>query len=935
MILFWNCSHGVLAKFDIIKHYIQDYKPVLFFISEAEIKKDRDYGCIAIPGYQIEVAKTIDSVNKIARSLVYVKSDSKFKRCHNLEDNTSELIVMSDGKIKVCGVYRPFKTVGEVSRSDAFATLLGTLDKVLRSPEDIVIGGDWNVVWNSESSMKKQLEEWSEEHGLLQSVDAMTRHQIVRLAAGPTVQESCIDLVFQRFPRKVNIVQSIGSDHCILGLSLQLQSCAKVVTKRIITTDWRNYNAVKVNECLRDAMKKIPCHGTGINAYFEWVNNCLVETCNEVIPKRTVRLRGDGQFENSRIEAIKKRRDRAYKKFKKTGNIDHLQKSKSLTSTLKRVIKKEQKRVFRAKMSTHGASSFWRTVGEVFKNCGVRESISLELDGQLVSDGDTISQAFATFFKEKVCSLLDKSEAKIEMQPDRGVNAEWIGFSNEEIERAMDRCRRKKSSGHDEIPMLVLKDCKDTLIPVLNKLFNGLMERGWFPDDWKIARVTPIFKKGSKTSIMNYRPVSNLCSLSKVFERCLLSRLEDVIVEDNAQHGFREHHGTVTAILELQSHVSSFLDQKKETAVYTIDMSAAFDLLRPQILGSKLSQVPKKLEDMVMNFLYQRQAFVSIEGHTSSVFSIPVGVPQGSVLGPKLFSIYTAGLSDVLEDDETRVIVYADDSYIVCSASSKEELVQNIERKLVQHSKWLRELGMVVNTSKTEMVYFSKDSSTMSVQCEGHSLVSKHELNVLGVIVDSKMSWEPQLRKVKLGCQRFKPALRFLRSKLKKKELIQVISAHYYSKLYYCSEVWYTPLKSKLRDTISPLHYSPLRLIFYNKDKMLSRKELNRLSKRASPPELNDFKIAKMLISIVMNQCPFVLYHDLLSHSVLERRKPHNPSFFDTSRSRIGKQSFSNRVNIPARKINFQWLHIPLSKDTLRLNLKKSFFEYYSHPESF
>jgi hypothetical protein len=122
-------------------------------------------------------------------------------------------------------------------------------------------------------------------------------------------------------------------------------------------------------------------------------------------------------------------------------------------------------------------------------------------------------------------------------------------------------------------------------------------------------------------------------------------------------------------------------------------------------------------------------------------------------------------------------------------------------------------------------------------------------------------------------------------------------------------------------------------LIFYNKERNLSRKELNRLSKRALPPELNDFKIARMLISIVENQCPFVLYHDLLSHSVLERRRPHNLSFFDTIRSRIGKQSFSNRVNIPARKIDFPLLHIPLSIDTLRLKLQKSFFEYFHIPE--
>ena len=103
---------------------------------------------------------------------------------------------------------------------------------------------------------------------------------------------------------------------------------------------------------------------------------------------------------------------------------------------------------------------------------------------------------------------------------------------------------------------------------------------------------------------------------------------------------------------------------------------------------------------------------------------------------------------------------------------------------------------------------------------------------------------------------------------------------------------------------------------------------LNEITGRAPPSELNDYKIAKILISIITNADPFTLFHELLSHAVVERRRSHNLSFLDMSRVRIGRQSLANRVNAVSRKINFKWLHIDMSPNLPRKNLKSSFFKY-------
>jgi hypothetical protein len=113
--------------------------------------------------------------------------------------------------------------------------------------------------------------------------------------------------------------------------------------------------------------------------------------------------------------------------------------------------------------------------------------------------------------------------------------------------------------------------------------------------------------------------------------------------------------------------------------------------------------------------------------------------------------------------------------------------------------RWLRELRMIINAAKTELVYFNKYGEDLQVMFEGHKLSSSNEMNVLGMTFDSKMSWEPQLKRAIRVCQRFKPAVKQLRSKLMKKEMLQVITSHYYSKLYYDSELWFHCLSSKLK----------------------------------------------------------------------------------------------------------------------------------------
>jgi hypothetical protein len=539
-----------------------------------------------------------------------------------------------------------------------------------------------------------------------------------------------------------------------------------------------------------------------------------------------------------------------------------------------------------------------------------------------------VADLFAKFFREKIDALAANSTIRQYDEPEEG-RTPWNPFTVEEVKNALENSKSKKSTGQDDVPMLIVKHCSDVLKGPLMILFNKCMDKGWFPEDWKVAKVIPIHKKGDKSSVTNYRPISNLCALSKILERCVLQRLEAFDLDDLSQHGFRPHHSTTTAALEVQHHVASALDRKMKVCAYSVDMSAAFDLLRPEVLNAKLESIPVKLRVMIQEFLKNRRAYVCIDGENSMVYNIPVGVPQGSVLGPKLFTLYTAGLSDLIggQDEHSKIVVYADDSYVIVEGRTVEELRERLKSTLDRHMTWLRNLGMIVNSSKTELLIFDKNE-TLEIQCEGNTLKSTAEMNVLGITFDNCLTWEAQVRNSMRSCQRFKPALRLLRSKLSKKELLQVITSHYYSRLYYGCEVWHPVLNSRLKTVMLPVHYYPLRLVMNDFRKQIPKRDLCKLTKRASPDELINLRVSKMMISIANNACPYVLFNEMLSHAIQERRRPYNPSFLDMSRTRIGRQSFANRLSHVSKKIKFEWLSKILSKPFIIKSLKETFFAY-------
>ena len=196
--------------------------------------------------------------------------------------------------------------------------------------------------------------------------------------------------------------------------------------------------------------------------------------------------------------------------------------------------------------------------------------------------------------------------------------------------------KSKKCEGFDRIPVCILVDAEELLLPPLTTLFKLIYEQKTIPDQWKMAKIIPIFKKGNKSNVENYRPIANQCSTSKIFEKLILKQihyLESINKLDftcKQQHGFKKNKSTATAGLVLQSLITHATDSNNYALMASLDLSAAFDLVNVGLLTKRLRIIglPMDLVNLIEIWLTDRKFYVELNGQVSGVLDSEDGTLQ-------------------------------------------------------------------------------------------------------------------------------------------------------------------------------------------------------------------------------------------------------------------------------------------------------------------
>ena len=375
-----------------------------------------------------------------------------------------------------------------------------------------------------------------------------------------------------------------------------------------------------------------------------------------------------------------------------------------------------------------------------------------------------------------------------------------------EVKMIIDKLDSNKSTGIDGIGPKILKHCGDYITPAIAHIINNSILHGVFPDSLKIANVIPIFKQGEKTDPCNYRPISILPTISKVFERHIAGQIHKYFKYTDMLHtgqsGFRKEHSCQTALTRLVDTWLKDIDTGKYVGAVFLDLRKAFDLVDHQILLHKLKlyHFTDKTVKLLSSYLNNRKQRIKINGSYSKTLTIKSGVPQGSILGPLLFLIYINDISLALND--IKIDLYADDSTLYKSDSNITTIETNLQDSLIKINKWCFDNNMSLHPGKSKCMvmasnYKMKYSRELCLSINNIKLENVQVHKLLGIYIDNTISWKYQISKV---CTKLNSKLALLKriSYYLSNDMKRMFyNAYIMPTFEYCCIIWGKGIRSK------------------------------------------------------------------------------------------------------------------------------------------
>lgn len=449
-------------------------------------------------------------------------------------------------------------------------------------------------------------------------------------------------------------------------------------------------------------------------------------------------------------------------------------------------------------LNTNNSRLYWKTVKFLVKENSSSNSISTLKDPDNPNIYHTSDEEKANVLNTFFSSISTIDDSNVQLPNFSSKTHSTINnfrISENEVSEVLSNLQTNKATGPDEISQKLLKETSNTLCNPLCTIFNRSIQEGKFPALWKLANVMPLFKKGDKQQVSNYRPISLISCVGKVLERIVFKHLYNFLHSNNLiyknQSGFLPGHSTVYQLIDIYNQICKSFDDRCSTCMVFCDISKAFDRVWHKGLLFKLRQngVTDKLHDWLNDYLSQRTQRVFIRSSFSNTSNINAGVPQGSVLGPLLFLVY---VNDIAESLLSTTRLFADDSSLAVTSPSDREIENILNRDLEMISRWANQWLVTFNPNKTEVIYFSlnKGDTNPHLMFNNTQLTYVENHKHLGITFNQNGSWHNHISNITLSASKILGSMRLLKYKLRRDTLNQIYISYLRPILEYASIIW-------------------------------------------------------------------------------------------------------------------------------------------------
>ena len=510
----------------------------------------------------------------------------------------------------------------------------------------------------------------------------------------------------------------------------------------------------------------------------------------------------------------------------------------------------------------------WDIINSSIKKKNTNQKVVL-CDNETLVNTDDIPNTFIDYLTnvpKQLISELPNNNNNVNMYlKNRQRNTFFLYYhiQSKDIEDAIGNLKNN-GCGLFNFSTTVLDNVKSDISSTLSNIFNLCSDQGYFPDELKTGCITPIFKKGDKTSVSNYRPVCSLSPFSKIFERIIYTRMLNFIDKYNifskTQFGFRKNLSTESALLNFTDYVQNGLTLKHNVGAIYMDLSKAFDVMNHDILEIKLEHYGFRRDflNFLMSFIRNRKYFVHVNGANSKTNIVNIGVPQGSTLGPLLFLLYVNDMR--FSSSLLKFIQFADDTTLGFSCNDFHLLKETLETEGKKVMEWLTTNKLLVNLSKTHVMLFSfkRNVPKLSIKINNYELEEKSEINFLGVQIDNKLNWKAHITHVCSKVSKSIAILRLVRSIFPKYILKMIYMSLVFTYLNYCNLIW------------GAAHYSIIEPLFKLQKKAI-RIITNSYYLEHTTPLFKDYKLLTVHQVYILN-CILFIYKCMKCNQYLEFR---------------------------------------------------------------